>query len=276
MEILAGHVIALVVTGVLVGFASGLLGIGGCFIMIPVQYWVLKSIGVDPTIAIRVAFGTNLAVVFPTAISGAYRHSIKGAVLWRAGISLGLAGLVGAFLGGYIAAHAPGSVLRIIFSLAILTGAVRMLTAKPPKVEKEPTSSIPVYLIWGFLLGIACGIIGIGGGVLMVPIMVLFLGFRIHQAVGTSTALMIFTSIGGITSYMLNGRGVNGLPPYSIGYVNLLQFILLACTSVPMAQVGAKTAHLLPAGKLRLIFILVMIYMGLKMLGLFAYLHLPI
>lgn len=61
------HVVILLITGAGVGFASGLLGVGGCFLMVPVQFWVLTSIGVDPTIAIRIAFGTNLTVVLSTA-----------------------------------------------------------------------------------------------------------------------------------------------------------------------------------------------------------------
>ena len=89
-------------------------------------------------------------------------------------------------------------------------------------------------------------------------------------------AMMIFTSIGGTISYMLDGLNVSGLPPYSIGYVNLLQWILLAGTSVPMAQVGVRAAHRLPAKKLKYIFIAVMIYMALKMIGVFSWLNLPI
>jgi uncharacterized membrane protein YfcA len=276
MEIGFIQIIALLITGVGVGFASGLLGVGGCFIMVPVQFWALTSIGVDPTIAIRIAFGTNLAVVFPTAISGAIGHNRKKAVLWKAGVVLGLSGLVGAFIGGFFAAHLPGTILKIGFGLAILAGAIRMLTAKPPKIEKEPIDHNLVYILWGFPLGIVSGIIGIGGGVLMIPVMVLALRFKMHQAVGTSTALMIFTSIGGILSYLFNGLNVSGLPPYSLGYVNILQWILLAGTSVPMAQVGVRVAHKLPAKQLKYIFIAVMIYMGLKMIGVFGWLHLPI
>ena len=276
MEIGFIQIIALLITGVGVGFASGLLGVGGCFIMVPVQFWALTSIGVDPTIAIRIAFGTNLAVVFPTAISGAIGHNRKKAVLWKAGVVLGLSGLVGAFIGGFFAAHLPGTILKIGFGLAILAGAIRMLTAKPPKIEKEPIDNNLVYILWGFPLGIVSGIIGIGGGVLMIPVMVLALRFKMHQAVGTSTALMIFTSIGGILSYLFNGLNVTGLPPYSLGYVNILQWVLLAGTSVPMAQVGVRVAHKLPAKQLKYIFIAVMIYMGLKMIGVFGWLHLPI
>ncbi|HOP47567.1 MAG TPA: sulfite exporter TauE/SafE family protein [Desulfobacteraceae bacterium] len=276
MEIGSIQIIALLITGVGVGFASGLLGVGGCFIMVPVQFWALTSIGVDPTISIRIAFGTNLAVVLPTAISGAIGHNRNKAVLWKAGFVLGLSGLSGAFVGGILAAHLPGNILKIGFGLAILAGAIRMLTAKPPKIEKEPVDNNMVYILWGFPLGIISGIIGIGGGVLMIPVMVLTLRFKMHQAVGTSTALMIFASIGGILSYLLNGINVSGLPPYSIGYVNFLQWILLAGTSVPMAQAGARTAHKLPAKQLKYIFIAVMIYMGLKMTGIFSWLHLPI
>ena len=270
------YMIALLLTGIGVGFASGLLGVGGCFIMIPVQYWVLTASGIDPTIAIRVAFGTNLLVVLPTALSGAIGHSRKGAVLWKAGIVLGVTGAFSSLLGGYVAAHLPGEILKTVFGVAILAGAVRMLTAKPPKVTEEPTKSMLAYFLWGIPLGFASGLIGIGGGVLMVPVMVVMLKFKMHQAVGTSTAMMIFTSIGGVISYMIEEMGVSGLPEYSIGYVNLLQWILLAGTSVPMAQVGVRTAHKLPAKQLKYVFIAVMIYMGLKMIGVFSWLHLPI
>jgi len=276
MEIHAAQITALLITGMGVGFASGLLGVGGCFIMVPVQFWELKSIGVDPTIAIRIAFGTNLLVVLPTALSGALTHHKKGAVLWKAGVTFGIAGAVGAFGGAFIASHLPGKVLTAAFGVAVILGAIRMLTAKPPKIAEEPSDNITAFILWGIPLGIVSGIIGIGGGVLMVPIMFYFLNFKMHQAVGTSTALMIFTAFGGSLSYLINGLGLQGLPPYSTGYLNWLQFIVLAGGSIPLAIVGAKTAHLMPAKQLKYIFIIVMLYMGLKMIGVFAWLHLPL
>jgi len=98
------HVLALLVTGLGVGFASGLLGIGGCFIMIPVQYWIYVSMGVEPGTAIKVAFGTNLFVVLPTAMSGSMGHHRKGAVWWKAAFVLGICGLIGAIIGATIPA----------------------------------------------------------------------------------------------------------------------------------------------------------------------------
>ena len=276
MEMQTIHIIALLLTGIGVGFASGLLGVGGCFIMVPVQYWVLQAIGVDPTLAIRIAFGTNLLVVLPTALSGALTHNKKGAVLWKAAVAFGIAGAIGAFFGAFITSHLPGKILTTAFGVVVILGGIRMLTAKPPKITDEPSNNIVAFILWGIPLGILSGIIGIGGGVIMIPIMVYALKFKMHQAVGTSTALIIFTAIGGSLSYMINGLGVPGLPPYSTGYVNWLQWILLVGCSIPMAVVGAKVAHLLPAKQLKYIFIAVMFYMGLKMIGVFSWLNLPL
>jgi len=110
----------------------------------------------------------------------------------------------------------------------------------------------------------------------MIPVMVLLLKFRMHLAVGTSNAMMMATSIGGVIGYVVNGLGVEGLPAYSIGYVNLTSWLALVVTSVPMAQVGVMAAHRLPAKKLKYVFIAVMAYMGLKMIGVFGWLGLPI
>jgi len=270
------YMVTLLITGSGVGLASGLLGIGGCFIMIPVQYWVLTSMGVDAKIAILVAFGTNLLVVLPTALSGAYRHTKKKAVLWRPAIIMGVSGGIAALLGAFVATLLPGNVLTTIFGLVIIAGAVRMLTAKPPRAEERPPEKDMPYLLAGLPLGFVVGLIGIGGGVLMIPVMVVALKFSMHKAVGTSTALMVFTAIGGVLSYIVNGLGVSGLPDHSIGYVNLVQFVLLAVTSVPMAQVGASLAHRISGKWLKYLFIIVMIYMGLKMIGVYSWLGLPI
>lgn len=74
------HIIILVVTGVGTGFAGGLLGLGGAFLMTPIQYLVFTNMGIPPDIAIKLAFGTSLMVILPTAISGAWRHHRKGGV----------------------------------------------------------------------------------------------------------------------------------------------------------------------------------------------------
>ncbi len=270
------YIFYLLLTGIGVGLVSGMLGVGGCFIMVPIQFFILKAIGIDPTIAIRVAFGTNLFVVLPTALSGTFRHHKKAVVLWKQAIILGSVGAVAGFGGAALASHLPGSILTKIFGTAILLGSLRMMTAKPIRVEREINKNSLTYVFWGLILGFVTGLIGVGGGVLIIPIMLIFLNFNMHEAVGTSTAMMIFTALGGSLAYIILGWHHPGLPAYSLGYVNLLQWVLLAGTSVPMAQVGAHLAHKIPASSLKWLFITVMVYMGLKMIGIFAWLNLPL
>jgi uncharacterized membrane protein YfcA len=272
------HIITLLATGIGVGFTSGLLGVGGCFIMTPIQYMIFTSIGIPSDVAIKLAFGTNLLVVLPTAISGTWRHNKKGAVWWKAAIVMGSCGLMGAFGGATLATYLPGQWLKIAFGVVVLAVGIRMLTARPPKIEHEPKDNPWLWVAWAVPVGIITGIIGIGGGVLMVPVMVLALKFKMHNAVATSLATMIFTSIGGVIGYIINGLSVPELKDlaYTIGYVNLTSWFLLAATSVGMAQLGAIMAHKLPAKQLRYIFIVIIFYVGLKMLGVFNWLGWPI
>jgi uncharacterized membrane protein YfcA len=264
------YIITLLATGIGVGFASGFLGVGGGFIMTPVQYWVFTAMGVPTDVAIKLAFGTSLLAILPTAASGTWRHNRMGAVWWRAAIIMGCSGLAGGFAGATLATHLPGAGLKIAFGVAMLAAGIRMLIATPVEVEKEPEDKPWLWAAWAIPINIVTTMIGIGGGVLMVPVMVLVFKFKMHRAVATSLAFVMIANAGGIVGYIVNGLGVPNLPPYSIGYVNLLAWSLLAATSVGMAQVGAITAHRLPARQLRYVFVGVMFYMGLRMLGAFG------
>ena len=270
-------IIVLALTGVGVGFAEGLLGVGGCFIMVPVTFFVFTTMGYSPDIAIKLAFGSNLLVVFPTAISGAWAHTKKGAVWWKAGMVLGVFGAVGAFIGATITSQLLSEwILKPAFGLVIGLGALRMLAWKPSKTEEDPKAQPLLWACCGFPIGMICGMLGLGGGIITVPVLAIALKFKMHHAVGTSLSMMIFTSIAGSIGYLINGLSVPDLPPFSVGYVNLLAWACLAMTSIPVAQIGARTAHELPAKKLQYIFIIVMFYAALKMMGAFEWLGLPI
>ena len=265
----------LLATGIIVGFACGLLGVGGGFIMVPVQIWALTFTGIDPTLATRIAFGTSLAVILPTSLSGCHGHSCLGSVMWRPGIAMGLAGLVGAFLGGTIAAHAPADLLKMTFGFVVLIGALRLLFAgnlQPRQTSSgSPKESLLQYILWGMAVGIVSGLTGIGGGVILIPIMVIAMGFGLYQAIGTSSVTIAFNSVGGILAYAINGWGMAGLPDYSVGYIDLMQFALLAGGSVLAAKYGVDAAHRLPEELLKYIFVMLMISIGLKMIGVFGW-----
>lgn len=276
MELITA-IIILALTGIGVGFVEGLLGVGGCFLMVPVIFFVFTTMGFSPDIAIKLAFGSNLLVVTPTAISGALAHTKKDAVWWKTGVALGVCGAVGALIGATITSQfLSEGILKLAFGLVIGLGAIRMLTCKPPKVEEDPEDKPLTWACWGFPIGIISGMIGIGGGIIAVPVLVMALKFKMHHAIGTSLVIMIFTSIAGSMGYLINGLSVPDLPPFSIGYVNLLVWACLAMTGIPVALIGARTAHKLPAMQLRYIFIAVMFYVALKMVGVFEWLRLPI
>ncbi|MBA7571544.1 hypothetical protein ES708_13309 [subsurface metagenome] len=270
------HIIILLGTGVGVGFASGLLGVGGGFIMTPVQYMLYLEMGLSEGIALKMAFGTSLLVILPTVASGAWRHHKKGAVWWKAAIIMGLCGAVAAFGGATLATRLPEAVLKIVFGVVVLASGIWMLISRPLKSEQEAKDNPWLWIAWAIPIGMVTGLTGLGGGVVAVPVMVLALKFKMHSAIATSLAMIILSSAGGVTGYIINGLGIPNLPAYSIGYVNLLAWFLLAATSIGMAQVGAMTAHWLPAKQLRWIFIVVQFYVALRMMGVFDWLGWPV
>jgi len=273
------HFLILLAAGAGAGFASGLLGIGGGFVVVPVMYWVIVAMGITESSAIMTAFGTSLLVILPTVASGTWRHNKKGAVRWKAALVLGPCGLVGGLAGATLAAHLPGWALRTGFGGVVLAVAVWMglgATSRLAKEGVEPKDDRWLLSALGFPIGVVSGLTGLGGGALIVPALVLTLEFPMHLAIGTSTASIMFTGLGGIIGYVANGVGVTGLLPYSIGYVNLPIWLCLIAASVPMAQLGARAAHALPARQLRYVFVALMLYIGLKMLGVFSWLGLPV
>jgi uncharacterized protein len=257
---------SLIITGITAGTASGFFGVGGGFLMTPVQFWLYTSGGLDSTLATRLAFGTSLAVMIPTMISGAAAHHSRGAVDWKAAIPMGCAAVFGGLFGGTLAAHLPGIVLRTFFAFLIVFMAIRMVWHIHSCPVCEPCGSTRIYILIGFLIGIISGLAGIGGGILLVPVLVMLIGYPMHRAVGTSSACLIFSSAGAVTAYIINGWGVAGLPLYSIGYVDLMTFAILAVTTIPLARLGVRCAHGCSGRNLQIVFAVVLILIGGLML----------
>jgi uncharacterized membrane protein YfcA len=240
--------------------------------MVPISLWLILAMGVSQDIAIKIAFGTSLLVILPTAISGSWRHNKKKAVRWKTALVLGSCALVGALVGATLAAHLPHEILEKGFGGLVLAIALWMGLGLMPKLrreDKEPRENFGLVAACGFPIGMVTGLAGIGGGVLIVPVLVLALNFPMRMAVGTSVASIILASLGGIVGYIINGLGVPNPLHYSLGYINLPIWLCLAATSIPLAQLGAQAAHALSAKPLRYIFIAFMVYSGLWMIGVF-------
>ncbi len=262
----------LVLTGAVVGFTAALLGVGGGFIMVPVMYWVMSGAGVSEDIALLTAFGTSLFVIIPTVASGTWRHNKRGAVVWNVSLVLGPCGLLGGLAGSTVAASLPGSALKMGFGVLVLVIALRMgvgLRGEPCEDESCPQPPRWRLVVLGVVMGVVSGLTGLGGGALMVPALVLLFHFPMRRAVATSSAAIIFSALGGIVGYIVNGIGVPGRLPYSLGYVNLAVWLALIVLSIPMAQLGARTAHMVDSRRLRLLFVVLMVYVGLRMMGVF-------
>lgn len=261
------YFIGLILIGTLAGFASGLLGVGGGFLITPLQFFLLKYIGVAPDLAILISFGTSLAIIIPTSISGAYRHTKTMDNILQPGIRLGIFGIVGGAIGGFVASALPSRTLEIIFGLLLLFITVNNVfnINKERDEAKIPFNWFTIGII-GLTVGFSSGLLGVGGGVFLIAILTALLGFSIIEAIGTSSIFISLTAVGGFLSYMITGWGVSTFP-YSIGYVSIVNLILISCFSVPMASLGAKMAHKVPQKKLKIIFSVVILYMALKMLG---------
>ena len=261
------YYLGLILIGIVAGFASGLLGVGGGFLIVPFQYFLLKYIGVEPDLALLISFGTSLAIIIPTAISGAYKHSQKLDNIVGPGIRLGIFGILGSFIGGFVASLAPSRILEIIFGCLLLFIAIRNLLSRDKKeIKARFDFNFLAIMLIGLFVGFFSGLLGIGGGIFLIVILTMLFGFSMIRAIGTSSVFISLTAIGGTLSYMISGWGVNTFP-FSIGYVSIVNFLLIACFSVPLAQVGAKYAHKLPEKRLKQVFGVVVLYIALKMLG---------
>ena len=253
-----------VLAGVMVGFASGLFGIGGGVIVVPVLLPIFQAQGLSMDVAMHMAVGSSLATIVMTGLSSARAHWRLGNVVLSA-LPWLVAGLMGgALLGAQVAAALPGDALRVIFAVFVLALAVRMVFAlQPPPGRLMPRRGIVAAA--GVLIGTVSSLVGIGGGTLVVPFLV-WAGVAMRQAVGTSSAAGVSIAIAGSLGFILAGTGEDALPPWSTGYIYWPAVGGITVASVFLAPVGARVATRLPAVWLRRAFALFLVIVGLRLL----------
>ena len=244
--------------------------------MTPVQYWAYEDMGIPSDIAIRMAFATGLFVILPAAAVSAWGHHRRLAVWWKPALVMGSCGLVGSFGGATVATYISAGPLEVVFGVAVLGIAVRMLTAISSTSGDKPNERIGLWAACALPTSFMAGLVGVGGGVFLVPIMVLAFRFPMHVAVATSAAAISMISIGGIVGYVVHGIGVAEIPSPSVGYVYIWAWLCLVGTSIFMTQVGVRISHRLPARTLACVFSIAAMYIGLRMLGLFEWLGWPL
>jgi len=258
----------LILGGATAGTFAGILGIGGSIFLVPLQFYLLTRAGYPPDVALKVSIATSLFFTFPTSFSSAYNHSKKKTVLWNKAVLMGLFGFSFSFIGAYIASFLDAAYLSIVFGLVVLSASLKFIFGRSDTDEPDAMSQNPIlFAFCGAVMGLLAGLTGIGGGLVLIPLITVVIKMPLRQAVGTSSATIIFTALGGVLSYILNGIDAIGLPPYSFGYINLIMWTALVIPGVLMAAVSAKHFHRLNQKYVKAVFSLVTFLVGVGMIS---------
>ena len=260
------EILTLILMGALAGVLAGLLGIGGGALIVPVLALFFQNQGVDPEVIMKTALGTSLATIIFTAASSVRAHHKRGAVRWQIVRRITPGIVLGSLLGAGVAAALPGRVLHAIFPVFMFLVAAQMLrpTSATQAHRKELPGRVGVTGA-GTAIGVLSAIFGIGGGSLSVPFMTWF-SVPVRNAIATSSAIGFPIAVASTLGYVVAGWGVAGLPPWSIGYVNLPGFTGVVIASTLCAPFGAAIAHRISETALRRIFAAFLVVLGLRMM----------
>ena len=271
------------VTGIISGFSAGLLGLGGGVIIVPSSLLILSSfpeIGFEERQIMPVAVATSLATIPFTGASAVVQHIKSGRLQWQILFRL-LPGLFcGALLGAPLANLMGGPLLQGVFGifLLILAGKMSGLFSKGTrKFIRDETVSVnslsskaseiskPEGLVAGFGISLIASLFGIGGGSLTVPYLA-SKGFLMQSAIAVSSAAGAFLACVGCLSFIWYGWGENSEVSLTLGYVYLPGVLGILSTSLLSAKIGVISAHKISSQKLRFLFSIVLLGVGLKMI----------
>lgn len=253
--------------GGVIGFLSGLIGIGGGSFMIPALIAIFAATLPSADLSVKMAFGTNLVVGALTALAGFTVHRQHLSDRWRTVLPLAGMSIIGALCGSTVASHLPGALLRVLFGLAAVLVAAHMLLRREGDQSAVPHLSLSLLLPLGLVIGFTASLVGLGGAVFTTIALVSILRYPMRQVVGVSTFVQTAGALFGAIGYMLNGLGKPGLPHFSIGYVNLLAAGGMIATGVPLARLGATYTHRINATALKRIFAVALFLIAILMIS---------
>jgi uncharacterized membrane protein YfcA len=181
-----------IAVGLVAGFLSGLFGVGGGILIVPALVMALRF---DQ----RLAHGTSLAAVLPIALSSLLSYGLEGEVDWTVASFLAIGAVAGAVIGTHILHKLPHDALAIAFIVVLVATAVRLILDHSEAGGRAALSVVGavVLVLAGVVTGILAGLLGVGGGIVMVPVMVVGFGLPAALAKGTSLAVIIPTSLMG-------------------------------------------------------------------------------
>ncbi len=249
-------ILELLLAGVGAGLLSGLLGIGGAMVLVPVLTFVLAHTGTPPEYTVKMAVATSLASIMFTSASSVRAHHRRGAVRWDIARVLAPGIVVGSLAGAQVAVALPGKALGILFAVFIAFSATQMLRDRKPSPSRTIPGPLGTFGV-GIVIGVLSAIVGAGGAFVSVPFMT-WCNVKIHEAVATSSSLGFPLALAGTAGYVWAGRDLPQLAAGSFGYIFLPGLVIVSLASVTLAPLGARLAHGMDIRPLKRVFAVVL------------------
>jgi len=225
------------------GFMAGLLGVGGGIIMVPALYYAFTILDFDLVTRMHLSVGTSLAIIIPTSIISTKTHMEYDAVDFKMVRSFGIFILIGVIAGTFLAVNLNTHTLILFFSIFAFMVGLFFIFLREKLVENPKPISDIIKNISGIIIGFISVPLGIGGGSLMVPFMRTF-GYDIRKSIGTAAAVGFLISVSATTTMITGGELIDNVKtPFSVGYINLLGFIVFVPITMIMARLGAKAVY---------------------------------
>jgi uncharacterized membrane protein YfcA len=252
--------------GLATGFLAGLLGIGGGMLLVPFLAWAFTASDFPSEHVLHMAVATSLATILFTSISSIRSHHGRGSVRWDVVRSMAPGAFAGTFVGAQFASRLGTRGLALFFALFIGYSGVNMMRKahRPPARIGGPLPSHTILFSVGTGVGFVASLLGAGGAFLLIPYLQ-WRGVQIREAVGSSAALGFAIATGGLVGYVVAGIGVPGLPPYTLGFIDLPALVCCAVASFITAPIGVRIAHGLKGSTLKMIFATLLVGLATSM-----------
>ena len=246
------------------GFMAGLLGVGGGIIMVPALYYAFTVLDFDIATRMHISVGTSLAIIVPTSIISAKTHMEHKAVDVNLVKSFGIFIVLGVIGGTFLAINLRTSDFILFFSIMAFIVGLFFIFFRDKFLENPKKIKDSIKNISGVAVGFISVLLGIGGGSLMVPFMRTF-GYDIRRSIGTAAGVGFLIAVFGTITMITGGKIVDNInTPYSLGYVNLLGFLVFVPVTMIMARVGAKAVYKIDKNILSKIFGIFLIIVSIR------------
>jgi uncharacterized membrane protein YfcA len=253
------------ILGIIAGFLSGLLGIGGGIVLVPALLYLLPLLPqVNSDNVAIIAVATSLMTIVITAFSSARSHYKRGNLHKEITLPIAVAVAISSVVAPYVAIWMGSSLLTSVFAILLFVLALQIVTGRKtnPDVDKLPSNKVLAFggLFTGFLAAIA----GLGGGAILVPYLTV-VGVNIRKSIGAAAACGMIVAIFGSVSYFISGHGWTDSNQFA-GYVHWPTALVIMLFSYFTAPLGVKVGHKLNQVQLKRVFAIFMMVVATKLL----------